>query len=115
VFVAVFAVAEWVRGLFSPLACVVPTGERLSKLFENSLTGLRMQVPVSFVFLEFGFEFAVVGDLPVFVPSPVRILSGDVPQFRRGKPTLVEAVVHLLVVDDFRSIGAGCLQHRTVL
>jgi hypothetical protein len=38
VFVAVFAIARWVSVLVSALACFVPTGERLSKLFENSLT-----------------------------------------------------------------------------
>ena len=73
-----------------------------------------MKVTVSFVFLEFGFEFAVVGDFPVFIPSALRVVSGDVPQFRRGEPALVEVVAHLLVIDDFRSIGASCLQHRAV-
>jgi len=73
-----------------------------------------MEVTISFVFLEFGFEFAVVGDFPVVVPSALRVVSGDVPQLRRGEPTVIEVVLHLLVVDDFRSVGAGCLQHRTV-
>ena len=36
--VSVFAVAGWVGVFVSALACFVPTGERLSKLFENSLT-----------------------------------------------------------------------------
>ena len=38
VFVAVFPVAGWVGVLVSALACFIPTSERLSKLFENSLT-----------------------------------------------------------------------------
>ena len=73
-----------------------------------------MEVTVSFVFLEFGFEFAVVGDFPVVVPSALCVVSGNIPQLRRGEPALVKVVLHLLVVDDFRSVGAGCLQHRTV-
>jgi hypothetical protein len=68
-----------------------------------------MQVTVSFVFLEFGFEFAVVGYFPVFIPSALRVVSGDVPQFRCRESALVEVVIHLGVVDDFRPIGAGCL------
>jgi hypothetical protein len=73
-----------------------------------------MEVTVSFVFLEFGFEFAIIGDFPVFVPPALRVVSGDVPQFRRGEPTLVEVVTHLRVVDDFRPIGTSGLQHQTV-
>ena len=73
-----------------------------------------MEVTVSLVFLEFGFEFAVVGDFPVVDPPTLRVVSGDVLQFRCGEPALVEVVTHLLVVDDFRSIGASGLQHRTV-
>lgn len=42
VVVAVFSVAGWIGVFVSALACFVPTGERLSKFFENSLTGLRM-------------------------------------------------------------------------
>ena len=38
VLVASLSVAGWVGVLVSALACFVPTGERLSKLFENSLT-----------------------------------------------------------------------------
>ena len=40
-----------------------------------------MEVTVSFVFLEFGFEFAVVEYFPVFIPPTLCVVSGDVPQF----------------------------------
>lgn len=47
-----FAVAGRVRSLVSVVAVAVPAGERLSEFFEDSLTGLCVEVRIAFVALE---------------------------------------------------------------
>ena len=62
-FVAVFAVAGWVRSRISVAPFAVPTTERLSEFLKDSLTRLRMQVIIAFVILEVRGEVGVVWNM----------------------------------------------------
>lgn len=83
-----------------------PASERFSEFFENTLSGLRMKVPIAFVALEFGFEFPVIGDLARFIPLLIDVVATDVPGFRRGMSELVEVVAHLPWIGDRRLEGS---------
>jgi hypothetical protein len=59
--VATFPIAGWVVAVVG----VVPAGERFNKLFENSLTRLRMEVIVAFVVFQLRFQFGFVGSVEI--------------------------------------------------
>ena len=98
--VAVLAVAWRVRFLVPVAALTAPAVERLTEFFENSLTGLCVEVFVAFVALEVGFERSVVGNLAASVPDPLSGPSANVPEFAGCEPERIEVAGHLRVVPN---------------
>ncbi|ELZ10617.1 hypothetical protein C478_14227 [Natrinema thermotolerans DSM 11552] len=66
-----------------------------------------MQVIVAFMALEVGSEFVVFGDVVDFIPDTTNCPPSDIPEFRGGEPEGVEVILHLLLVLDRGSVGAG--------
>jgi hypothetical protein len=98
--VAAFAVAGRSGTVVAVPTLCEPAVERFSEFFENALTGLRMQVRVAFVALEFAFEVPVIGNLAHVVPHALCVVATDVPELRRGPAEFVEVVTNLLLVRD---------------
>lgn len=63
----------------------VPTIERFSELLENSLTGLRVQIPVAFMLFEVRCEFVVIWDMACGLPDALDVPAADVPEFGGGE------------------------------
>ena len=75
--VTTFSVSRWVVAVVG----IVPSAERLRKLFKNFLAGLRVQSLVFRVGFQFVFEFAFVGNFSGFVPLLLGVVISDIPEF----------------------------------
>ena len=125
VVVVFLAVAGWIRTIIR-LPRFGPRVEGFRKLFQNFLTGLRVQSLVFRMTLQLVFEVAVVGNLARFFPLLSRVVVGDVvrlcltgyqtqsdnvPEFA-GRPSVpVDRVLYLSVVEDFCPVCSVDFQH----
>ncbi len=105
--VTVLAVAWRVRSLVPVVAVAVPSTERLIKFFENSLTGLSVEVRVAFVTLEIRLECRAVGNLAASIPNAPYRPSGDVPELAGGETKRIKPVAHLPLVPYGSAVSAG--------
>ena len=111
-FVAVFAVAGRIR-LVKLVSQVEPRLESVRKLFNDFLTGLRVQIFPARLILHVRFQHTTVRDLTGCVPDTVGCPSCDVPDFRGGVSERIKTITDLLVVLDGTNVGTCGLNRHT--
>jgi hypothetical protein len=99
VFVAVFAVAGWVRVW---IVLFVPRDERFTEFLENSVTGLRMQVRIAVVLLQIRTEFIGIWYVTDSVPDTRDCPPPNIPEFAGGEAMRIKIVRDLRVIGETR-------------
>ena len=113
VVVVVLAVAGRIRSMIV-LALLLPRVEGFSEFFQNALTGLRVQSFVLVVSLQLALQVRIVRNLARGFPLLSGVVVRNVPEFRRTPPVPVERFLYLLVVEDFRPVGAVDVHRGTL-